>query len=489
MKKASHVLIFLVTLFCSVSMVFGAYTFDISVEPIINDIYVNESAVFKLTVNNSQSITDTFGINSGEVWWSIYTEPQSDYFGGITIGGGKSKSTMLLITPKKGLPGGKYAVELILESENKGSAIKKYLEVNVKSLKPPIPDYEPTIKLDLEVSNNAKFDPRNSATIKVILKNKNALTLSDIDITLKSSLIDKERSGITLEPLERRTEDFTISFKPNEEPQKDTLLVTVSAGNKTFVALKEFEILPYTLPFDQVVTVQKKFLKRIYQIKVTNPSNSYKSELVTYRAPLLKGMFSSSQPKGEIKRIDKKRYLTWDVGLSAQESKIFLVTYNYRPFFIVLCLIVLGVILYFVIRSPVEVKKRVSNIYTREGGISKLRLQISVKNRGSDPVHEVRIMDTIPSIGEVIREFQLGSLQPSKVIEREKKSTLIMWNIYGLEPNEERLISYDIKSKLTILGQLNLNPVIVKFKDKHGKEHSTSSNILAVNLRAKAQAL
>jgi hypothetical protein len=133
-------------------------------------------------------------------------------------------------------------------------------------------------------------------------------------------------------------------------------------------------------------------------------------------------------------------------------------------------------------RSPVVVTKKVTNVHTREGGISGLRVQINIRNRGSETLSDLRIIDKIPSIAEVRKEFQLGSLQPSKIIEREKKSTIIRWNVDSLESHEERLISYDVKSKLSILGNLNLYATLVRFRDSKGKERRALSNILHIAL-------
>ena len=180
MKKCfNYAFIFLIVLLLNLTFVSGAYLFDVQIIPIKDDIFVNESATFNLTVTNTQNVKDTFRIRSDDIWWSIYTDPLSDYFGGLKIFGGQTKTTKLVLTPKKGLLGGKYAVELIVVSENKGTGLKKFLNINVHSLEPPIPDYQPNIKLDVELSNNGQFDPRNPAIIKVILKNRNALNLTD----------------------------------------------------------------------------------------------------------------------------------------------------------------------------------------------------------------------------------------------------------------------------------------------------------------------
>jgi hypothetical protein len=451
-------------------------------------IFMNESALFNLTVNNTQGVLDSFRFNYDDIRWSLYTDPQSDYFGGMKVPANSARTTTLLLTPRTGVTGGKYAIKLTLISENTGMELSKYLEIHARSLLVPIPDYDPNIALTFELGNGGKFDPRNSGTIRLYIKNKNALSFPNVDVSLKSNLITKERT-ISLEPLERRTEDFSFSFKSNTIPQKDTLLITVTAGNGTFHTLAEYEIIPYRVPFEQQIILHKAFLKPTHEIKVVNPSNTEKREVVLFKSPFFKTMFSSSNPPGKAMKVSGKRYIGWDIELSAQETRNYFVTYNYRPLVITLCIVAIVVFFYFILRSPLEVKKRVSNIYTREGGISRLRVQIVIKNRSPDPVHEVKIFDSIPTIAEVLRDFQLGSIQPTKVTERENKSTLIMWHLFALEPNEERLISYDIKSRLSILGELDLGATGVKFKDKRGNDKKTSSNVLLVNMRAKAQPL
>jgi len=75
----------------------------------------------------------------------------------------------------------------------------------------------------------------------------------------------------------------------------------------------------------------------------------------------------------------------------------------------------------------------------------------------------VKIVDVVPSIAEVRKEFAEGTLKPSSILKHSSKGTILKWDIPELAPGEERLISYDIKSKLSIIGSFSLPRAKIKF--------------------------
>ena len=70
---------------------------------------------------------------------------------------------------------------------------------------------------------------------------------------------------------------------------------------------------------------------------------------------------------------------------------------------------------------------------------------------------------------DIKKEFAEGTLKPSRILQHHKKGLIVKWNIASLDAFEERIISYKIKSKLSILGTLTLPPMTVTCKDKQGK--------------------
>ena len=103
-----------------------------------------------------------------------------------------------------------------------------------------------------------------------------------------------------------------------------------------------------------------------------------------------------------------------------------------------------------------------------------------VKNISNKKITNVTVVDYIPNIADISKEFVEGTLKPSKVLVHQKKGTILKWELSEIAPGEERLISYDLKSKLSIIGNFKLPRAKVVFK-KGKREIISYSNSLGVN--------
>ena len=142
--------------------------------------------------------------------------------------------------------------------------------------------------------------------------------------------------------------------------------------------------------------------------------------------------------------------------------------------------LLLSIIFYFSYRSSIVIRKIASNIEKLEGGISELKIVINIKNRGNKPLRDITIIDKIPNIADVEKELYIGTLQPVKILKHENKGSIVKWIIDDLGAGEERVISYRIKSRLSILGDFNLPSTSVRFKFR-GKDKLSKSNLLTIS--------
>jgi len=376
---------------------------------------------------------------------------------------------------------GRKAVKVLLKSETTGEQIGKNLNVNIKS-EFAIPKYEPSLILEIQFPSGGKFDPREEQRIRVKIKNKNVLSLSDVKLELKSNLIQTETYLDSLGPLDTEFKDFVISFDPSEEPQEDTLVVSAVISNKTFVAIEDYEIIPYYVEFKEELTVEKKFLRTDNVIKVTNTGNAKHTDTVKHKTTWLKGLITSTKPRAKTIIEDGQRFLQWELELESGESTEVRAINSYRGWIILLILIILGVVFYYVLRSPIVITKNSSGVSMKEGGISDFKVVMHVKNRTNKSVNNIRIIDRVPKIANVIEDFEVGILKPSKIIKHEKRGTLLKWVIESLEANDEVIISYRIKSRLSILGRFVLPRSIGRYTTKKGKERLTYSNVLRLSV-------
>ena len=122
------------------------------------------------------------------------------------------------------------------------------------------------------------------------------------------------------------------------------------------------------------------------------------------------------------------------------------------------------------------VKKESEVLKIEDQGVSHLKVLLHLKNRSNKPVDEVKLIDRVPPIASIDRDFAMGTLHPDKVIRHEHKGTILKWNISTLDPYEERIISYNIISKLKIIGGVTLPNAVVKFKGKGKKTRRILSN-------------
>jgi hypothetical protein len=137
---------------------------------------------------------------------------------------------------------------------------------------------------------------------------------------------------------------------------------------------------------------------------------------------------------------------------------------------------------YFIYRSPVTIKKEALVMGSSHSEISDMKVLLHIRNRSQDLIEHLKITDLIPSIAELATEQHLGTLAPLKVIRNEKKGSIVKWELDALEPFEERIISYRLNSKITIVGGIRLPPAKIKFETLKGKERVVRSNSSQVNI-------
>ena len=123
-------------------------------------------------------------------------------------------------------------------------------------------------------------------------------------------------------------------------------------------------------------------------------------------------------------------------------------------------------------------RKQHSNVTRTNGGVSEMSVVLHVRNRGKVRISDIEVTEIIPSIISIERDVAIGSLQPTKIMQHEKKgTTIVKWNLEILDPSEERVLSYRIKTRLSILGSFSLPAAVAVFKHNN-KTYTSSSNML-----------
>ena len=467
------VLLFLALVLLSVSV--SAANFDVEFEKIDGTITFGQLAEFRLTIKNNMASTQEFKVRSlNYPEWDLSTDPLVNPIQfSITPDGEKGVSLFLnpLHIPNYGV----YDVTIIVELVSRKEQIKTPLRVNIVS--PQAGSYVETVLATIIMDD--EIDPTKEIPIKISLNNQNIIEYPDLSVTVESKLIN-EVIKVSLGKKEKKTVSFTESIDPKTPQQGDTLVVKVVSSNKTLdTKVKQIEIIgKKELAKDE--KTKSRFLKVVDEITLTNIGNVAYNEGIKIESSFIQNLFTSSTPKGKFIKEDGIRYLVVPVDIEPGDSATIKVTKNYITLLLIFVLLTFIVLFYFVLRSPLTVKKTASNIALKEGGVSELKVILNVSNRSNNKINDIEIIDKIPNIADLEKGLTIGTLQPSKILRHEKKGTMIKWVIEELHAGDERVITYKVKSHLSIVGEFSLAQAVAKCRYK-GKTVISHSNSLGIN--------
>ncbi|MFQ5474298.1 MAG: hypothetical protein ACE5DM_00520 [Candidatus Nanoarchaeia archaeon] len=447
-------------------------TFTIEATPVTDKILEDGSAVFDVALTNLQDVPDTFRFMPLEdVKWTPQFVPVT---GKVQTLDGKESSTVRMYVKPSNVPRGMHNIKLTAESQNSKTRYDTIMKIWVG----PHPSmYDPDV--DVSVSVPKKLDPNQEYDVKVTLRNKNIIDLKNVQVSVKGKLVSSEQE-VSLGPEEEKVVSVAIILPDDIEPTTDTLMIEVKRGEEVFYSkAHSIEVTEYLPPFTQNVTVEKRFLKTVRTIVLKHDGNSFKESPVKLETTRRLDLFTKTIPKAEFITEDGREFYQWTVALEPGDEQVLIVKTSYRGLALLIMLAILAYILYLFLKNPIEVSKTFRDVSYEDGTIREAKVVIHVKNRSSKTVRRVHIIERLPQVIGVKKGSFKHTLEPTKAYPHRKEGTVLEYEIASLEPKEERLISYGLKSKMHIIGSVTIKPTIVKFKGASGHtEKSYSSEIV-----------
>lgn len=431
-------------------------------------ITLDETASFRLLVSSKMD-ADEYRLYYSGVEWDVPPQTFELEKGSTTVLDVQARP--LYVTP------GQHAILINIKSKTTGEITKVTLLVNVKSREAS--SYLPSVGLRIEMPASVK--PGEEFPVTLTLSNKNPLRLEDLQINIDSDYFSSTKT-LTLEPTTKTESssavvEDTFSVDYSVPPQDGRVIFRLVYKNET-VALyqKTLVIERFDPAFSAESSIEKGFLKKVETVTISNVGNLEKTDDYKRALPLFKSLVTSTDPDASVLKENNERYLRWQLSLAPGESTMVKITTNYRLILLLFIIAILGVAIYFALRSPLNIAKRAEVIKTEEGGISMLKVMLVIKNISGKPIHDVKLYDRIPSLADYYKEEQVGTLSPVSVNKSEQKGTLLKYEINTLEPFEERIIMYKIRTQLNILGGLTLPSVQGRFKSDRGRNRITKSS-------------
>jgi|TARA_B100001964_G_C14260228_1_gene614981 hypothetical protein len=471
--KKSILFTFIFSMFLSVAY---AVSFDAEAVPIDNKIIIDEFATFQISIKNNLQQNDEYRIYSLDFpTWDVRTDPIVNPIT-LELMPSEEGNIEIVVDPLKIKDIGTYQVNINVKSKVTNELFGIPLKVSIMSTDPLIQGYVPTVVTSVGIPQN--INPKEEVPIKIILNNQNIIDYPELIIKIESNLI-KETITTQLGPKEEKTLELKANLDPLTEPQEDNLVVAIFKGDKSIInpIVRKIEIIEYAEK--EVISEDKKFfLERTHYNFVSN-NKDYEGKF-KIETTLLGSIFSSTNPKTKIVTEDDKRYFVGDVKLENNAMRID-ITKNFIPLFVVIILLIVVAISYYALRSPLLITKQAKNIVKKEGGVSEMAVILHIRNRSQDKIKDIEISEFIPALVSVGSDVPIGSLQPTKVLKHERKgSAIVKWDIDSLDASEERVLSYKIKSQLSILGSFSMPATKATFKSDN-KSFTSSSNRLSIS--------
>lgn len=464
--------VFLVLLILSSSLVLAST--QIKLEPVKNDITLIEEALYNLEIKNTGEITANYKIFSLELGWIVDPKAADRSF---FLNPGETKKTTIKIKPTEDFKPGIYAPTLYVD-ETIGKSHKSYNHPLKIYINPDGPvDYVPSIKVELDMPE--KINPRESVSVKMFLENRNPLDLKDLKIRIHSEMSEFIKEGaVDLPPLQKKTAEFLITPNKYQQPKSYTIFFIFERfGEQVKVIPKNIEILPLLPDFEVSKNDETIFFKRFSAVSLTNPGNVKNTQDVNLPVGFWESLFVTDASTG---KDDGQRVVTWKVTLEPGEVKYVFYVTNYRVLFYLLAILMIFGIFYLVVKSPIEVTKKATAKHGEDHEtLSEIKITIEVRNKSNKKITGVEIIDVVPSIANVEKSLQLGTLKP-KEIRNSRKGTKVIWSLAELDAHEHRLITYKIKAKLNILGTFSLPRATLEYK-KGKKKGKVFSNVFRLS--------
>jgi len=455
--------------------------FNVSIAAVKDKIDFEEYAQFKITIFNPRETIETFTIKPAGpyVEWFIKTDPASDY--SVKVYPNTIKEVIVIVKPiSVGI--GRYALRLNINNEMEKELFTKDIIVNVVSM-----SNLPAVSISGKVPKT--IDPREPFIVTVWLENRNSKQLDDVTVNLKSNIISesvKTTLGSAGSVNGTKTLEFSIKLDNRTAPiELDSLkvIVNVKDGNEYYEiksAPYDYEVLRYGGLTDNH-DPKFMFFGKYDEIAFVNDANTKYEGVARIENPFYRALFTKANPESFAFTESGKRYIGWNVDLSSQERFNVIVKVNYLPLIIFLIASILMILAYYSFRSPIIITKSAKDIMSRDGGIARFKIVLQVKNRSKKNIENISIIDKIPDIAEYEKEGHVGSLEPVKVVQT-KKGLIAKWIISNLGSGEETVITYTIKSRLSVLGKMLLTVALSKFEDKKGNVKRSYSNKANIGL-------
>ena len=302
----------------------------------------------------------------------------------------------------------------------------------------------------------------------VYAKNRLSLAFPSVKAKFHSEFFDFEKT-FSLDPYER------TEFETNLNKDKMKTLVAgsyiITTDIETYNVKEKVEDSFRFSEKEEITTEETSsgFLIHKTEIRKINKGNLPTLVQVVLKKNIISRLFTTFNIEpAKAERQGFVIYYTFQKEINPAETYTVRASTSWLyPFLLILAVVLIGYLAGRYVSSLLVIKKRTTFVKTK-GGEFALKISLSVRARKF--VEKIKIIDKIPELVKIHERF--GINEPDRIDEKNRR---LEWNIDSLQPEEERIFSYIIYSKIAPIGKFEI-PEATGVYEREGKIHETSSN-------------
>jgi hypothetical protein len=215
------------------------------------------------------------------------------------------------------------------------------------------------------------------------------------------------------------------------------------------------------------VTTEESFLRKTFHVNITNVGNVEVEKYYYITVGTFDSFFLKAEPKyDEIQDNSNGKTMVWFYALNPGESLSIAYSISYVPLIVASVLVLAAIIILLSFyKSSFYLEKEII-MHKKDRSTKKknaIKIKLNVINKSGRKKTNVILKDTIPSPLTITGDF--GTAEPTSIKKHNDKTELI-WRFDVLEPHEERIVTYEMRSKLKLLGKVLLPRATLEHKSK-----------------------
>lgn len=385
-----------------------------------------------------------------------------------------SGTTKAYVQPPRDVLIGSYAVEILaLLNSNPEIRASDFLKLTVTS---ELPHVEP----NWNIPQNLEPGP---TAITLILKNTGTTAVEGITAKIESPFLNApvELDVGAMSKSEARVVWETNLDIPLNTPAKAYALTLSIFKDGEFVNSYPYPVNILEKPsVNTDIVTEQKFLGTKYTVTLTNIGNTLANADHRITVPKWQRFFIESKSKPAITVIGEDAEASWPYSLPIGASITFIYTISFLPLLALLISILL--LLYvgvWYLGQGLSITKEL--VHAERA----LKVRLNIKNNSTKPQRNVIIEDSIPTPLTLVREF--ATLHPA-AIKKSEGAVKLLWKFDVIWPHEEKILTYNLKSALGVVGTVLLPAAKIRKKGDPGETPKIFlSNRVAVRGRIKAE--